>query len=77
MPNLQDWKEPDIIINGKELTFAQCMTVRVAITSFLMFVSDYDNAKELGKIANGYEELLINIINIMHVNTIPISKVEM
>jgi len=53
------WVEPTIIINGQQLTFAQAMSVRVAINSFRMFVCDPDNADNIGlKLAQGYDEQL-------------------
>lgn len=55
------WVEADVVINGKPLTFAESMTLRVAITSFLMQVSNQETAELLGPISVGYRELLIAI----------------
>lgn len=35
-----EWIEPDIIINGVELTFAQCMTLRIALMTFMFTVNE-------------------------------------
>jgi hypothetical protein len=42
-------KEADIIINGQRLTFAQSMTLRVAIGSFLIELSDKKYMERLGE----------------------------
>lgn len=42
------WAEPDVIINGEPLTFGQCMTLRVAITSFRMGLSVPSMQQALG-----------------------------
>ena len=61
------WVEPTIIINGVELTFAQAMSVRVAVSSFLMFVSEADNRKAIGyELAHGYRDNLIAAEVLMH-----------
>ena len=57
--------EPDIVINGKTLTFGQAMTMRVAVSSFHMYVSDAQNAKVLGTIAEGYAARCAEIETIM------------
>ena len=41
-------KEADITISGIPLTFAQSMTLRVAIGQFLLTLSDEGFGKELG-----------------------------
>lgn len=56
------WTEPTIIINGIELTFAQAMAIRVAISSFRMFTSDLENRKGLGwKLAQNYDDRLSEV----------------
>lgn len=40
MKSAEGWVEPDITINGVALTFAQAMTVRVAIQSFVTSLAD-------------------------------------
>lgn len=55
------WVEADITINGKTLSFAESMTLRVAITSFLMQVVSKENARLLGPISGGYRENLMTI----------------
>lgn len=48
--------EADVTINGERLTFAQSMTLRVAIGSFLMSLGDHEMRKALGpELARGYE----------------------
>lgn len=48
------WTEANVIINGEELTFAQSMTLRVAISSFIMWLYN-DESEELGPIREGYK----------------------
>jgi hypothetical protein len=47
------WSEATIVINGYQLTFAESMSVRVAVSSFRMSLNA--NRKELGLIADGYD----------------------
>lgn len=42
------WTEPAIVINGRPLSFAEAMAIRVAVSSFRMFVNDRSNAEQLG-----------------------------
>lgn len=61
------WVEPTIVINGQELTFAQAMSVRVAISSFRMFVSGRENADNIGRrLAEGYDENLLQVEIAIH-----------
>jgi hypothetical protein len=47
------WIEPTVVINGVELTFPQAMTLRVAVSSFLMFCAA--NREGLGfQLADSY-----------------------
>jgi len=63
-----DEKEADIIINGVRLTFAQSMTLRVAMCSFLSEMSE-DNAlgsDEHGKLMSDvYAKRSREIINLI------------
>jgi len=43
------WVEPDIVINGRALTFAECMTVRVAIGSFRLSLKSKGMRTGLGE----------------------------
>lgn len=58
--------EASITINGVALTFAESMTVRVALGSFAMYVSDPDTVEALGPIANAYRERLDSVTRILH-----------
>lgn len=63
-----DVKEADIVINGVKLTFAQSMTLRVAICSFLSDMSKEDalGTDEHGKfMSNAYASRSQEIINLM------------
>lgn len=42
------WIEADVTINGRVLTFAESMTLRVALDNFHMFVSNEAVKKDLG-----------------------------
>jgi hypothetical protein len=53
--------EPDITINGYPLTFAECMSVRVAIGSYRMLLSSPEVRKQLGNLAVNYEFHLANV----------------
>jgi len=56
------WVEPDITVNGRALTFAECMAVRVAIGSFLIGLSSDEMRRGLGEgLAAGYETHLVNV----------------
>jgi hypothetical protein len=60
------WTEPDIIINGHTLSFAECMTIRVALSQFQMFMSNMTNAINVGeRLAEGYNYHVTNIIEKM------------
>jgi hypothetical protein len=48
--------EPDIIINGRALTVAECMTVRVAVSSFRIWLADPLNRQGIGQpLAGNYD----------------------
>jgi len=55
------WVEAEVTINGVTLTFAESMTLRVAVTSFLMQVSNPETAALLGPVSVGYRDQLMNI----------------
>lgn len=59
------WSEAEITINGKLLSFAESMTMRVAITSFAMSVADSKNLGDLGSIAHGYHACCVSIFEKM------------
>jgi len=63
------WVEPDIVINGKELTFAECMVVRVAVSSFRMSLTAPFISEGLGAIAKNYDHHLMNIERMMLKNS--------
>lgn len=51
-------EEADITINGEALTFAQSMTVRMAVSTFLLHLRDEDFAKSLGRVGDNYRDRL-------------------
>lgn len=58
--------EPDIIVNGHVLSFAECITMRVAITSFAMWLDDPANRVGLGEqLATNYDHHAAMIIRTM------------
>jgi hypothetical protein len=57
------WVEASITINGVLLTFAEAMTVRVAVSSFAMYVAHPENREELGAIADGYRQHLTTVMD--------------
>jgi hypothetical protein len=57
--------EPIIIINGKPLTIAQAMTVRVAINNFMLELQDDDFMRNLGDVGRLYKERLTEIAKLM------------
>jgi hypothetical protein len=49
--------EPEITIGGQRLTYAQAMTLRVAISRFAMEMDDAQHAAELGpQLARNYRD---------------------
>jgi len=51
--------EPDIVVNGRALTFAECMSVRVAIGSFRITLSDPEFRAGIGEqLAGNYDRHL-------------------
>jgi hypothetical protein len=65
MASQSGWTEADITINGHMLTFAESMTVRVALTSFQMFVAEASNREALGAVATGYQAQLRSILTMI------------
>jgi hypothetical protein len=62
------WTEPTITINGRALTFAEAMTVRVAVSSFRMFVNEPSNRKGLGaELATNYDARLAAVESYMRI----------
>ena len=59
------WVEADVTINGVRLSFAEAMTLRVAVSSFRMFVNNPESRQALGAIAGGYEGQLQRIESLM------------
>jgi hypothetical protein len=56
---LTGWVEADITINGHALSFPESMSVRVAIGSFRMWLSDVRNRAGVGEsLAAGYDRHL-------------------
>ena len=56
------WVEPDIIVNGRALSFAECMCVRVAISSFRISLTAEQMRDGLGhKMADGYDFHLASV----------------
>lgn len=60
------WTEPDITINGRTLTFAECMCVRVAVSSFRLSLSSQSMRQGIGSdLADGYDRHLVNVEHTM------------
>ena len=56
------WTEAEITINGQRLSFPESMALRVAVSSYRMFVRDEDNAAAIGeRLADGYDHHLAAI----------------
>jgi hypothetical protein len=54
--------EPDIIVNGRALTFAECMAVRVAIGSFRLSLTSPSLREGIGEgLASNYDHHLANV----------------
>jgi hypothetical protein len=43
------WKEPDITINATILTFAEAMTLRVAISNMRVWLGDPEVRRQVGR----------------------------
>lgn len=55
------WREATIVINGRQLSFAESMSLRVAVTSFRMTLSEPSYREGLGPVAEGYDACLSRI----------------
>jgi len=53
--------EATIVINGRTLTFAESMTLRVAISNFLLMLGDQEFRNALGPIGEHYDHHLTQI----------------
>lgn len=52
--------EPDIVVNGRALSFAECMAVRVAISSFRLSLTAESLRDGIGQsLADNYDRLLV------------------
>lgn len=58
-------RESRIEINGRRLTEAQAMAVRVAITGFHMETAEPKSRKDLGPIADAYHARLGEVLGVM------------
>jgi len=53
------WVEPDIVVNSRRLTFAECMAVRVAVGAFRISLSDAKFRRGIGEpLAKNYDQHL-------------------
>ncbi len=58
--------EPEIIVNGRRLTFAECMSVRVAVSSFRIQLTDKRFRKGVGEpLAGNYDARLQTVEQMM------------
>ena len=58
------WAEAEIVINGQPLSFAESMSVRMAVSSYRMFISE--NKRDIGeRLAAGYDHHLGEVENKM------------
>jgi hypothetical protein len=55
------WIEATVTINGHTLSFAEAMTLRVAVGGMLISLGDAEFRKHLGLIAEGYDTHLRRI----------------
>lgn len=54
--------EPDITVNGRALTFAECMAVRVAVGSFRISLTDPEMRAGIGEpLAGNYDHHLATV----------------
>jgi len=50
------WVEPDIVINERALSVAECITLRVAVAHFILWIDDPETRVGLGEsLARNYE----------------------
>lgn len=62
---LKQVPEPQITVNGHELTEGQAMTLRVAMEEFAVILSDKKFAKQLGMVGDNYFDRIEEIRNYM------------
>jgi hypothetical protein len=66
VPTLEGWTEADVTINGAALSFAEAMTLRVAVGSFRIWLSDRAVRDGLGEpLASNYDARLVAIERLM------------
>lgn len=61
MPKNEGLIEPDVTINGQELSFAESMTLRVAVGNMRLSMNDDSAKKALGELAGNYDHHLASI----------------
>jgi hypothetical protein len=59
------WKEATIRIGTADLTFAQSMSIRVAVSNMLLQLQDAEYRKSLGPVAEGYENRLHEVLKLL------------
>jgi hypothetical protein len=58
--------EPDIVVNGYALTFAEAMSVRVAVSSMRISLTDPEHRAGIGeRLAGNYDHHLANVERMM------------
>lgn len=57
--------EPDVVINGTPLTFAQVMSLRVAVGGYRMLLDTPSMHEHLGTLADNYIAHLIAVERVM------------
>jgi len=64
--NETGWVEATIVINGQPLTFAQSMSVRVAVAAMIMHTSEDESRALLGvQLAENYRVHLVEVERLM------------
>jgi len=54
--------EPDLIVNGRALTFAECMSVRVAVGNMRIMLQDAEHRRGIGEqLATNYDHHLARV----------------
>jgi hypothetical protein len=62
MPTQDGLTEPEILVNGRALTFAESMAVRVAIGNFRITLTDRKIRRGIGeRLASNYDHHLANV----------------
>lgn len=57
--------EPDIVVNGKPLTFQQAMSLRVAVGGYRMLLDTPSMREHLGMLAESYVAHLVIVERLM------------